>query len=388
MHVYPSAAVLCLSLLACSLHAQAVPPEDHSGATGLRDDNIIPTTPLQYGDPMLVANLSKTGGISGNLHCGSDGSILFMLYVADNWKDATGHPRGHISLVSVTPEGKLTSIPWQTVPGYTDIDVPSSYFANGGRYYLLTSGRKATPDESGVKPAEVPLALTFDETGNLKNVAPLDPALDPISLAAFGSGDLLLISEDTLNRRMRLTVTDPSGGSPRNLSLEDSDDPTHHDGPTASGSKGGVTFAPHTLLGMIEAFPYGQDLLLVPQTTSGLPVLEVNEAHVVASVVPQLPKGDVIARFIPSDGRTWNIRLGSLNDSVYRMLDANGQAHAAGVMESKTIAEIDPSTGEIVRKLEMGVNGVYPACRVQSDFVFLTAHRKDGSLEVVKASAK
>jgi hypothetical protein len=310
MRAYRGVAFSYLLLSACFLNAQSDKPGTPASEAARADDSLIPTTPLEYGDPILITKLSKTDGISGAFRCGADGSALFMLYRDDQWQDATGHPRGHIALASAAPDGKLTSIPWQTVPGYKNIDVPKSYFASHDRYYVLTSAEKETAAGTHPVPTRIPLALVFDQTGSLKDVAPLDPTLNPISIAAFGSGDILLVSEDTLNRRMRLSVVDSAGNKLRDIKLEDDDDPSRHHGPNAEGSKGGVTISPHALIGMTEVNPYGQNLLLVPLATSGLPILEIDESHVVRSVVPHLPKGNIIARFIPSDGRTWNIRLG------------------------------------------------------------------------------
>ena len=70
------------------------------------------------------------------------------------------------------------------------------------------------------------------------------------------------------------------------------------------------------------------------------------------------------------------------------MLGENGQITGAGILSSKTIVEIDPSDGSLLRRVSMGSAPVRRVCVLGGEYLFLSAHRQEGTLEPVKAASK
>jgi hypothetical protein len=346
----------------------------------------IPAISLEYGKPVDILPLPGGSGISAQAFCGADGGALLLMNIDDNVQDTKGHPLGHSSLVYVKANGEFNSIPSESVPGYTSVFSPEQFLLSGGNIYVLTSGLRNNTGTKDDKPKRENIVLVFDGSGALRSTIPIDPAIDPTSFGVFGSGDLLILSEDPLNQRMQLSTIDSSGRI-HELRLS-ADDFTRHKGPSATGSEGAVTFSPVALIAMTEIVPYGANLLLVPLASSNLPVLEIDESRVVRSVVPHLPKGAVVTDLVPSSGRTWQIRLGLLNTSTYRRLDTNGQANGASYLSSKTILEVNPSDGEIIRQIDLGVPGVHPVCERDGVYTLLTSRHQDKMLQLVTASPR
>jgi hypothetical protein len=343
-------------------------------------------TTLEYSKPAFVMNLSQMSGLMGSFQCTAKGDVLAEVSVSQNESQTKGPAPGRFLVLVIRPDGQTTNFPWDSVQGYRNLSAPTRTFASSDRIYVLTSAEKIETLSQGERPARLDIVLTFDQSGTLKSTIPLEAGLDPISLAAFPSGDILVLSKDGLNRRMRLTLLDSSGGSEREIRLAENDY-AKHEGGSAEGDKGPVTFSLDYLLGSTEIYSYGQNLLFVPTTTSALPILELSKTGIVRAVVPKLPKGSVIAQFIPSNGATWKLRLGALNDNTYKLKDGDGLISGAAMNLSKRIVDINPSDGVIIHEVDLGTMKAFPTCAQDNDYLFLTSHLEDGRLQIVKGSA-
>lgn len=338
---------------------------------------------LEFGRPKLVMNLPATSGMAGRFKCGSNGSIVTMLDIAERWSDASGHPMGQIMLAAINLDGQSVRFSWGTVPGFKNVRTPRDVFAGNDKVYLLTSAERdllPAPD----KPKPISIILEFDANGELKKTVQLDPRFDPLSFGVYPSGDFILVSEDRLNRRMDLAIMDSNGSYLRDLRLFDSDY-IQHGGPSAEGPQGKVNYSSWLLAGLTQVYAYGEDLLLVPNDTSGLPMIEVNESGIVRSTVPQLPKGSIQVSFLPSGSRTWKIQLGALDDRQGNR-DSSGTLQGLAVNSSTHIVEIDPSDGGILKEIDFGDAGVAPACESDGEYTFLTT--RDNMLQIVTATLK
>lgn len=346
----------------------------------------VPTAHLEFDKPIMVTSLTQGSGIAGTISCTDTGSVLFLMDRSDPGTDANGHPLGHIELVSVTPKGELRQYAWSNLPNFRNVLAPTSYFAADGKVYALVHAEKIDANHPEQRQPSLPLVLVFGSNGDMERTIPVDPALDPITLGAYANGDLLLISEDTLNRRMRLTVMDSVDGAVRELRLFDND-AMEHNGAGAPSANGDVTYSPDLLAHFTEIHAFGDDLLLVPMNTWGMPIVEVNENGIVRAVRPALPQNAVVGWWIDSDGRTWKVRTGEVRGKPVK--DAStGEVMGVAVTGSKEIVEINPNDGAVTRRIAIDPGGVLPACEHDGDYEFLTAQQKDGLLEMVRATAR
>lgn len=346
----------------------------------------VPTARLEFDKPIMVSNLTVGSGIAGVIACSDEGNILFLLDMSDPGTDANGHPLGHVSLVAVTPKGEMIRYAGQSVPGYQRISTPESYFGANGKVYALVYGEKQSLTAEQQKHISVPLVLVYDDKAMLTDVVPIDPTIDPISIGAFANGDLLVLSEDEFNQRMRLTILDSTGGASRELRLFDSD-AMAHEGASASSAKGKLTYSPDTLAHFTEIHPYGQDLLLVPANTSGLPIVEINENGIVRSITPQLPEKSILSRWLDADDLTWHIYPGKVHGKPQTDMQS-GKVSGVASIGSNQIDEINPNDGSVTRTILIPPGGVLPACEHGGDYLFVTSHMHDGLLELVKGTPR
>jgi len=343
---------------------------------------------FELSKPKFVMDLGQTTGILGRFKCGASSSVLVELSTADGGQSNTsGHRPGHLELAEIKPDGQSLSFAWQSAPGYTRFSHPRDVFVRGGKIYVLTEAEKDALTSDGKRSPRIALILQLGADGGLKSVTPLDRGLDPMGFGVYGSGDYLIVSVDHLNRRLALSVLDSAGTETREIRLFDAD--TIQKGETAS-DKGSqpMTYSPDFLAATTGVYAAGENLLLVPHLGSGSPVVEVNESGIVRTTIPKLPKGTLIASFIPSTGRTFKFRLGSLRDDVPQDLDSDGHVEGVSIRPSALIAEIDPNDGSIVREIDAGSLGVQPACEADGSYTFLTAHREDGQLQIVQATLR
>ena len=92
---------------------------------------------LEFSNPRAVEDLDVAPMIVGRLDCGGDGSIYTLI-------DGYALNSERLALLSVHPDGTVTSFPWRSAPGFADISMPKSIFVGNGRVYVLVM-LKATP---------------------------------------------------------------------------------------------------------------------------------------------------------------------------------------------------------------------------------------------------
>jgi hypothetical protein len=342
---------------------------------------------LEYSKPQFVMGLNSMSGMVGSFQCTAGDDVVAQVSVDAGQPDNSGHNASRLLLLIIRPDGSTTSLPWQSVPGYSRVYPPRRVFASDDSVYAFVMALENKPLDAGSRPLRVPLVLKFDDSGTLKNVVRLATDTLPVSFGVFPSGNLLVVSKDRLNSRMRLQVLKSNGDNGYDLPLGDNDYTQHH-GATADGPQGEVSFSADFLVGATDIYSRGQNLLLVPIATATLPVLEVSESGIVRSVVPRLPKGSVIAGFVPSTGSNWNIRLGGINDSTYSHPDSSGTLGGASMKMSTLMAEFSPNDGSLVRELDLGAVDVYPACAEPNQYTLFTGHYEDGQLQIVEASPR
>jgi hypothetical protein len=376
MRMFPYLVLICLSAGACS-SAQNTESGKAGGMPALAPKR-ADVAALEFSKPKIVEDLGAGPMIVGRLDCSDDGSIYTLI-------DGYALNSGSTALLAIHPDGTVTSLLWRSVPGFAHISPPKSIFVGNGRVYVLVSGESDSAKQGNI--SRYPLVLAFDKQGSIVGTVVLKQDLNSLVLGVFPSGNILLISEDRLNHRMALNLVGADGAPIRELRLYDSDFVVRAaQMPTAS--RGPASYSTYLLITMSKFFPSGDNLLLVPLETSGLPMVELDERGVLHSVVPHLPDDMILEGFVSSNASSWKVRLANAIENDKEPLDLQGKVLGVATRPSARIAELSRTDGSLLRELDMGGPGVQPACETDGTFRFLTSGAGQGRLQVVTARVR
>jgi hypothetical protein len=373
-------ALMCVCSGACSV-AQDTIDGKASGISSLAPA-AAQVAELEFSKPTTVQDLDSGSMIAGRFDCSGDGSVYTLI---DGYAlSAETAPGGKLALMAIRPDGSITNFSWRSVHGFINISLPISIFVGNDLVYVLVNGAKRSAAQGYM--SNYPLILAFDNQGTLVDTVVLDQNLRPLVLGVFPSGNILLVSEDRLNHRMALNLVGRDGTPIRELQLGDHDFVVRaaRMSPSAHGT---TNYSPLLLLSMSKFFPSGDNLLLVPLETAGLPILELDEHGVLQSVVPRLPDNMVLESFLSSNAADFKLRLASLVETDKETLDARGKVLGVATRPSERIGEFSRDDGSLLREIDIGGPGVQPACENKGTFRFLTSNNQR-SLQVVTARVR
>jgi hypothetical protein len=346
--------------------------------------NVLPQSTsvasLKFSSPSPVVDLDGTPTDWGRFDCSEDGSIYTVI---DGYALNSGaNPNGRLALVAIHPDGSVTSFPWRTIPGFTNISLPKSIFVGNGHVYVLVNGDRESAANNRI--LRYALVLMFDARGSLVGTVVLKQDLDPLVLGVFASGNIVLVSEDLLNNRMALSVVGADGTPIRELGLNENDFVARAAQlPAALGTTS--SYSPELLIAMSKFFPLGNNLLLVPFETSGLPVIELGELGLTHSVIPRLPDKMIIDGFVSATPSTFKVRLGDVVETTKGAYDSQNKRTAVGTRPTNRIAELSFNDGSLIREIRIGSTQVQPVCETDGTFRFLTSSEVKGNLQVITA---
>jgi hypothetical protein len=335
---------------------------------------------LEFSKPKAVSDLVSQPIIVGRFDCSDDGSIITLI---DGYALSSGTtPAARIALLAIHPDGTVTNFPWRSVPGFDSISLPKSVFVGNGHVYVLVQG--ATHSQLQEKKPPHSLVLTFNGDGSLAGKTILEQDLEPLVLGVFPSGNFLLLSEDRLNHRVAANLVSPDGMALRDLRMEDSDFVA-----TAArmpaGARSPSAYSESLLIAMSKFYLSGNNLLLVPLATFGLPIIELDEHGVVRSVLANLPDKTVLDAFVSASTSSWKVLLGKVVENDTEALHSQGKLLGVSTQPSQRIAEFSRADGKLIREIEIGGQGIAPACESNGNFRFLTSSMGQGRLQFVTA---
>jgi len=111
----------------------------------------------------------------------------------------------------------------QNIPGYRNLFSLARYFVSDSGVYVLEMADKIDPSDYRKTIGRSYLIDVFDYKGKLEHTVFLEPGVNPFNLAAFESGDILVLSLDNLNHATRFLLFDPAGRPESELRLLDED---------------------------------------------------------------------------------------------------------------------------------------------------------------------
>ena len=327
---------------------------------------------LEFSRPKLIENVGANLMFAARFNCDSDGTIYARVLSRNSDSDPM--------LLAIHPDGTSTSFSAQ-LPGFTAISAPRSVFVGNGRVYALVYAKSISPNPGDASRRW--LVLIFDKQGALTNTVQLEQGMRPLLVGAFPSGHILLGSEDRLNHRMALTLVDEHGTDVGEIALRDNDFVARAASLPQDSEPG--NYSAMLLIPMSQFISSGDQLLLVPEGTSGLPVVELKEEGVVNSLVPKMPDGEILAAFLGFDATTFTAQLGTMTvpKSPINDKDASGKHLTMGTYPLASVVKISRTDGSIVKEISLGGNQAQPACEVDGVLHSLTA--SEGRLQVTAA---
>jgi hypothetical protein len=188
-----TAVVLC-ALILVSMSAVA-----QSGVDGAAT---APATPVpQYhfklADPVTLPIGTAGSPVSAIFGCTSDHSVFLQVITLP---DMTGDGSdGDIALYGVQSPTKIVRFSPKLASGYRRISPIARYFAAESKVVALAYGVGIDHGDAKLGPEsndESMVLLTFDRKGTLSSSKAVDANLRPEQIAAYESGDLLLVAWD------------------------------------------------------------------------------------------------------------------------------------------------------------------------------------------------
>ncbi|HEU5350938.1 MAG TPA: hypothetical protein VFU55_05035 [Terracidiphilus sp.] len=377
-------------------------------ATGRAQDGGPPTpnpassqtkTPLAYpfafhfSDPITFALGSKQSAILSDFKCDMDGSIY--LPIIDNISRLVSQsgPSQHVAppmtIAALTPSGGVIRFDPQPIQGYRNVVSLLRYFVSGSSVYVLAMADKVDPSNNQNTVGRSRIIEVFNHKGELTRSIVLDPDVDPINLAAFETGEILVFSLDRFNHSTRLFLLDSAGRRESELSLFDDDFSTKlnlaaqtptgfyssHDGDVLS-----------KILAVASIAPYGEDLWVAASQTN-LPVLELNQHGVVRALKLSLPPGTVLQSLLPSDDDLVHALVGTFRplSSSKSGSASEGSSRESRVFSPKEVDEFYPQDGSLFRRISLEP-GQMPVCAIKGSYIFLVPRESDGRLQMIRAT--
>ena len=366
---------LCLSFDGSAQVANTGAPKT---ATVHPDVSALTPVKLHYDDPVTFPVGTKQSAIISDFKCGADGSV-FLPMVDDVSHLSREAVASSMMIVGLTPSGDVVRFIPQPVSGYRNLISLFRYFVAKSYVYVLELGDKIDSGDLQRVSGRSRIIQAFDYKGQLVQSIVLDADIDPLNFAVFDSGEILVLSADTLNHSTRLLLLDPRGRLESKLSLFDSDFASQLD-LAAKGQSRTLS----NVLAVSSFVPHGEDILLAA-TGINFPILELNQHGVVKATKLALPSGLTVRSLLPSDDGMLRVVAGTLR-SMPLSTSASGSPPPTGeYLFASEIDEFYPQDGSLVRRISIEP-GPKPVCASKDVYTFLAHREADSRLQLITAS--
>jgi hypothetical protein len=358
-------------VLACLFCSPVVMRAQAGSNTIAKDLDALPLTRLSYSDPQVFPIGNRNMGLLADMRCGTDETVFLEALDPSEMQEGGG-------IFALRPDGNVAR--FEHIPsGLKNLSVPLSFFVNDERLYTLQEAERPNPDDPAKVPDKVYVVQIYGLSGTWENSLVLQPGMNPISIAAFNSGKILISSFDPLNEEMALHTLDSNGRALSTLRLFDHDY-------TKQATPGTSAFTPEPdgyrekLLGSLKFYPRGENLLIVPVGTK-LPLLEISDSAVLRPISLALPPGTVEDNLQSSEGRTLYMRVAHVTG------DPLAAPENIAFRGDAAVFVFDASDGAIFRKVEVPEQ-LSPVCIRDGQYIFFEPRKEDARYEVVRATER
>jgi hypothetical protein len=364
---------LLLASLA-SLSAQILPksnaekksgPETAAKASDSLEDT-LPVSLVSFSEPKPIQSTMSSPGIFLPIVCAPDGTVVVSQPMPPRFIDT------RITAASLSkPEGTVT-IDNDGVPGFVSLRFLQS-FANEEEIAVLASGKKVGNALSTVNRDTESrwFIIVFDRKGSLEKAVQLEIDFGPMHFGILKSGNFVVTGFDNVRKLPRVAIVDTGGTILRfvDLGLDTPEQVRKLISAARPDSVGESDQEIANFTGSQQLVPYQGSLLLVSRQ-SDLPVLEIGEGGVIRSTVVKRPKDARIDWFIPSDTRSWVVQM------TRPGIDANTKRESL-------LYEVDPDSGELLRRFEGKGELPFIVCAVQNTFITFRIDKPDTKAQLM-----
>ena len=267
---------------------------------------------LVFSDPITYSIGTKQSMILGDLKCGSDGSIVLPMIedVSLAMNPDRGPAENVVHLVSLTPSGTVLRFNSEYKYGFRNFYFLIRNYLSDARVYALESAEQINPSDSTKSLGRAYLVGIWDYQGKFLSILPIDPGITPVTVAAFASGNILVVSTDSLTHATRLLIFNNSGGQEKELRLFDEDFAQKMSAETNAEARTDT----HARVKVEDALSTAQlvphrDNILMSINDPSFPVLEINEHGIVRSTHLEVPDKKAPGKLLFSDDRNIHMTM-------------------------------------------------------------------------------
>jgi hypothetical protein len=272
-------------------------------------------------------------------------------------------------LTSVSPTARGQTFPLDQVPQLYISSAVDHYASDSDVVFLVRASRENKPikrsysvgsyqGEYTSNAAEEHLYIvSFSREGGYRRTIEIEDAFRIQRLGVFPSGTFLAFGFEEKDRSAKLAMLKEDGTLLKTLQIPKGDAPADAPRP--------FVIAP------AQFVPVGRSILVV-QTKTTFPLLEINEAGMIRAIHPKLPKGEQIEAVIPAD----------------RNLYVIASPETAGRASAGVIYEVSPEDGAVLRRLELSDGRTASDVACVHDGKFLSIDYGDGKVVPLIGSAE
>ena len=286
--------------------------------------------------------------------------------------------RMHRFLVTgLTPSGNVVQFAHTDIPGLRNFIPEIRYFVSASRVYTLESADIYDPVDPTKTLGRAHVILIYDYEGAYKGMVRLEPGLNPLNIAAFPSGDILVVALDKLNQTTRLLIIDQAGRPVKELKLFDDDYARKLQlGEKAEKSASAIRSV-WTQLSVAHWVPFGENLLMSP-SLGRLPLIEIDEDGIVRSTNVTLPDNASISGILESSDKIYHV-VGS------QAIPAAGLSSQESFFNPTEIDDIYPGDGTILKRVKFA-HGLRPVCVQGDSYTLVSPREDDGKLQIIRGT--
>jgi hypothetical protein len=256
-----------------------------------------------------VAGVDASPAIKLPFDCTGDGSVFVTMVPLGGQVRPPLYAPPPLLLAAISPSGKATSFPLdQVTQQLYDVREVDHYASESSVIFLVKAASENTPARRAYTTPDGTQGeftkntadrhsyiVLFSRDGEYKKTIETDASIEIQQIGVFPSGTFLAFGYDEKDHSPRLEMLKDDGTLMRTLQISKNDVPE-----SLFGTKDGSGKGPAVYITPAQLVPEGPSILVV-QSKTAFPLLEVSEAGEIREIHPKLPKEMQIEGLIASD---------------------------------------------------------------------------------------